>query len=43
MKEEIKKKWLKCCGICYIKITEAYCVSYKKNTVKKNSSVRRTK
>ena len=37
-----KKSW-NLCGIYYIKTMETYCVSYKKNTANKNSSVRKTK
>ena len=39
MKEEIKKSW-NFCGIYYIKAIETYCVSYKKYTANKNSSVK---
>ena len=42
MKEEIKKLW-NFCGIYYIKAMENYCVSCKKNTENKNSSVTKTK
>ena len=31
------------CGIHYTKTMETYCVSFKKNTAKENSSVRKTK
>ena len=33
--ERRNQKFLKCCGICYIKTMETYCVSCKKNTRKK--------
>ena len=36
MKKDIKNPG-KCCGIYYIKAMETYCVSYKTNTVNKNS------
>ena len=38
-----KERNRKCCGIYYIKVLETYCLSRKKNTAIKNSSVRRTK
>ena len=40
---EMKKKCWKCCQIYYIITIETSCVSCKKNTVNKNSNVRRTK
>ena len=42
MKEKIKKSW-NSCGIYYIKTMKANCVSWKKYTANKNSSVRKTK
>ena len=39
MKEEIKLS--KCCRIYHINTMETYCVSFKKKTMKENSSVRK--
>ena len=39
MKQEIKK-YLKCCGMYYVKTTKNVCVSCQKNTANKNYSVR---
>ena len=42
IEKEIKKSW-NLCIIHYIKTMETYCVSFKKNTTNKSSSVRKTK
>ena len=42
MKKRCKKSWI-FCGIHYIKVMETYCVSCKKYTADKNSSVKKTK
>ena len=41
--ERRNKNFSKCYGIYYIKTMETYCVSCRKDTSSKNSSVRRSK